>query len=73
MGGSKNSGSYTYIVTKLEKEDGGGIGLVGVNLGNGDTDRTLALGAKEPKYLADEAAGRIFYFKGGDQIQAYEF
>ena len=52
---------------------GGGIGLVGVNLGNGETDRRLALGDKEPKYLADEAAGRIFYFKGGDQIQAYEF
>lgn len=73
VGGSKNSGSYTYIITKLEKEHGGGIGLVGVNLGSGDTDRRLALGAKEPKYLADEEAGRIFYFKGGDQIQAYQF
>jgi outer membrane protein assembly factor BamB len=73
IGGSKSSGSYTYIVTKLEKEQGGGVGLVGVNLGSGETDRTLALGAKEPKYLADEEAGRIFYFKGGDQIQAYEF
>lgn len=73
LGGSKNSGAYTYIVTKLEKEQGGGIGLVGVNLGSGDTDRHLALGAKEPRYLADEEAGRIFYFKGGDQIQAFEF
>lgn len=73
IGGSKNSGSYTYIITKLEKEHGGGIGLVGVNLSSGDTDRQLALGTKEPKYLADEAAGRIFYFKGGDQIMAYQF
>ncbi|WP_164976062.1 PQQ-binding-like beta-propeller repeat protein [Oleiharenicola lentus] len=73
IGGSKSSGGYTYIITKLEKEHGGGVGLVGVNLGNGETDRRLALGDKEPKYLADEAAGRIFYFKGGDQIQAYEF
>ncbi len=73
VGGSKSSGSYTYIVTKLEKEHGGGIGLVGVNLGTGETNRHLALRDKEPKYLADEEAGRIFYFKGGDQIQAYEF
>ena len=64
---------YTYIITKLDKEHGGGIGLVGVNLNNGETDRQLALGAKEPKYLADEQAGRVFYFKGGDQIQAYQF
>ncbi|AOS43222.1 outer membrane biogenesis protein BamB [Lacunisphaera limnophila] len=73
IGGSKNSGSYTYIITKLDKQDGGGVGLVGVNLSSGETDRKLALGAKEPKYLADEEAGRIFYFKGGDEIQAFEF
>lgn len=73
IGGSKNSGAYTYIVTKLDKDKGRGIGLVGVNLASGETDRELALGAKEPKYIADEEAGRIFYFKGGDQIQAYQF
>lgn len=73
IGGSKNSGSYTYIVTKLDKEKGGGIGLIGVNLASGETDRHLALGTKDPRYLADEEAGRIFYFKSGDTIQAYEF
>ena len=69
-GGSKSSGNYTYIVTKLGKS---GLGLYGVNLANGETDRELPLGSKDPKYLADEKAGRIFYFKGGDNIQAYQF
>ncbi|MEN9402249.1 MAG: hypothetical protein RL091_952 [Verrucomicrobiota bacterium] len=69
-GGSKSSGNYTYIVTKLGKS---GLGLYGVNLSSGETDRELPLGTKDPKYLADEQTGRIFYFKGGDTIQAYQF
>jgi len=73
VGGSKNAGSYTYIVTKLDKDKGGDVGLLGINLASGETDRHIALGTKEPKYLADEDAGRIFYFKGGDNIHAYEF
>lgn len=62
--------AYTYILTKLGKGD---IGLYGVNLGSGETDRELVLGEKEPDYLADERAGRIFHFKGKDSIIAYQF
>jgi hypothetical protein len=70
IGGSKSSESYTYILTKLGKA---GIGLYGVNLATGETEREIPLGSKEPEYLADEAAGRIFYFKDKDSIVAYEF
>lgn len=70
-GGSKSSEAYTYILTKLGK--GGEIGLYGVNLATGETDREIPLGSKEPEYLADEAAGRIFYFKGKDSVVAYQF
>ncbi len=62
--------AYTYILTKIGKGD---IGLYGVNLATGETDRELALGEKEPDYLADEKAGRIFHFKGKDSIVAYQF
>jgi hypothetical protein len=62
--------AYTYILTKLGKGD---IGLYGVNLATGETDRELALGEKAPDYLADEKAGRIFHFKGKDAIVAYQF
>ncbi len=62
--------AYSYIVTKVGK---GGVGLYGVNLATGETDRELDLGDKSPDYLADERAGRIFYFKGKDSVVAYQF
>ncbi|MSU72163.1 MAG: hypothetical protein EXS43_07455 [Opitutus sp.] len=43
-GGSKSSEAYTYIITNVEKV----IGVVGVNLATGETDRTLPLKEKEP-------------------------
>jgi outer membrane protein assembly factor BamB len=67
---SNSTSTYTYILTKIGKS---GIGLYGVNLATGETDRELVLGDKSPDYLADEAAGRIFYFKGKDSVVAYQF
>jgi len=69
-GGSKATENYTYIVTKLPKS---GLGLYGVNLASGATDRELALGTKDPDYLADEKTGRVYYFKDHDTIVAYAF
>ncbi len=68
-GGSKSAQGYTYIVTKLEKD----IGVVGVNLANGETDRELALKEKEPDYRVDEAMNRVFHFKGKDTVVVYQF
>lgn len=69
-GGSQATESYTYIVTKLPKS---GLGLYGVNLATGETDRELPLGAKDPDYMADERTGRVYYFKGHDTLIAYAF
>lgn len=69
-GGSKATESYTYIVTKIPKS---GLGLYGVNLATGETDRELPLGAKDPDYMADEQTGRVYYFKGHDTLIAYAF
>lgn len=69
-GGSKATESYTYIVTKIPKS---GLGLYGVNLASGETDRELSLGAKDPDYMADEHSGRVYYFKGRDTLVAYAF
>ena len=68
-GGSKAAGGYTYIVTKLEKD----IGVVGVNLATGATDRELPLKEKEPDYRVDEPMNRVFHFKGKDTVVAYQF
>jgi hypothetical protein len=66
---SKSSQNYTYIITKLEKD----IGVVGVNLATGETDRELPLKEKEPEYTVDEQLNRVFHFKGKDTVVAYQF
>jgi hypothetical protein len=68
-GGVKSSEAYSYVLTKVEKD----IGIVGVNLASGETDRQLVLKEKEPNYTVDEAANRIFHFKGKDSVVAYQF
>jgi outer membrane protein assembly factor BamB len=68
-GGVKSSEAYSYILTKVEKD----IGIVGVNLANGESDRQLVLKEKEPNYTVDEPANRIFHFKGKDSVVAYQF
>jgi hypothetical protein len=68
-GGSKSSEAYTYILTNVEKD----VGVVGVNLTTGETDRTLTLKEKEPDYLVDEPMNRVFHFKGKNTIVAYQF
>lgn len=68
-GGVKSSEAYSYILTKVEKD----IGIVGVNLASGETDRQLVLKEKEPNYTVDEPANRIFHFAGKDSVVAYQF
>lgn len=68
--GSKSSDAYTYILTNVDKK---GVGLLGVNLANGETDRELVLKDKEPDYSVDELTGRIYLIKGRDAIVCYEF
>ncbi len=63
--------AYSYVLTKVGKSKD--VGIVGINLTTGETDRELALGSKEPDYMTDEKAGRIFYFKGKDSIVTYQF
>ncbi len=68
-GGVKTSEKYSYILTKVEKD----IGIVGVNLASGETDRQLVLKEKDPNYSVDEDANRIFHFAGKDSVIAYQF
>jgi hypothetical protein len=68
-GGSKSSQAYSYVLTKLEKD----IGIVGVNLATGETDREIALKEKEPDYAVDEPMNRVFHFKGKSTVVGYQF
>lgn len=67
--GSKATQSYAYVLTKVEKD----IGVVGVNLASGETDRELVLKEKEPEYTVDETMNRVFHFKGKNTVIAYGF
>ncbi|MBI5772103.1 MAG: PQQ-binding-like beta-propeller repeat protein [Verrucomicrobia bacterium] len=68
-GSSKTAAGYTYVLTTVEKD----IGVLGVNLATGETDRELPLKEKEPDYRVDDAMNRVFHFKGKDTIVAYQF
>ena len=68
-GGSKSSQAYTYVLTKVEKD----IGVVGVNLATGETDRELVLKEKEPDYTVDGPMNRVFHFKGKSTVIGYQF
>lgn len=68
-GSLKSSETYSYILTKVEKD----IGILGVNLANGETDRQLVLKEKEPDYTVDEPTNRIFHFKDKNSVTCYQF
>ncbi len=69
---TKGSESFSFMLTKVEDGAEKGVGLLGINLATGEGDKKFILGAKEPEYRVDETIGRLFYFKGGDSLIAYE-
>ena len=66
------SDSFSFMLTKIEDGSEKGIGLLGINLSNGEGEKKFILGSKEPEYRVDEAVGRLFYFKDKDSIVAYQ-
>jgi outer membrane protein assembly factor BamB len=69
---TKSSDGFSFLLTKVEDGSEKGVGLLGINLANGEGEKKFVLGSKEPDYRVDEAIGRLFYFKGKDSLIAYE-
>lgn len=69
---TKGSDSFSFMLTRVEDGADKGVGLLGINLANGEGEKKFVLGAKEPEYRVDEAIGRLFFFKDKDSIVAYE-
>jgi outer membrane protein assembly factor BamB len=63
---------YTFMLTKVEDGKDKGVGLLGINLANGEGEKKFILGTSEPDYRVDETINRLFFFKGKDSIVAYE-
>lgn len=68
---TKDAERFTFLLTKVEDGADKGVGLLGINLASGEGEKKFVLGTKEPDYQVDERVGRLFFFKGGDQLLAY--
>ncbi|MES2695645.1 MAG: PQQ-binding-like beta-propeller repeat protein [Verrucomicrobiota bacterium] len=69
---TKGSDNFSFMLTKVEDGKEKGIGLLGINMANGEGEKKFILGTKEPEYRVDESIGRLFFFKGKNSIVAYE-
>lgn len=69
---TKGSENFSFMLTKVEDGKDKGIGLLGINMGNGEGEKKFILGTKEPDYRIDEGVGRLFFFKGKNSVVAYE-
>lgn len=69
---TKGSETYSFMLTRVEDGKDKGVGLLGINMLNGEGEKKFILGTKEPDYRVDETVGRLFFFKGKDSVVAYE-
>jgi outer membrane protein assembly factor BamB len=64
---SELRGNYMYFYTQL---NGGGKGLVGVNITNGNPQRQIRIGEPDARFITDEVAG-LLYSANGNRLIAY--
>ena len=68
---TKDGDAFTFMLTHIEDGKEKGVGLLGINLSNGEGEKKFVLGTKEPDYEVDDVIGRLFFFKGKDTLVAY--
>jgi outer membrane protein assembly factor BamB len=61
-------GNFMYFYTELP---GGGKGLVGVNVTNGNPQRQIRLNEPDARFVTDEVAG-LLYSANGNRLTAYD-
>ena len=64
--------NHAFVLTKVGEGRRQSIGLVGISLESGEGAKEIALDDKKPEYRVDEPINRLFYFKGGRQLVAYD-
>ena len=63
--------NFTYILSNVEDGKDNVPGVIGVNLDTGSATTEIAIGEKDPNYVVDEPAGRLFNLKDKKEIQAF--
>lgn len=68
---TRTAGNYAFVLTNVKEGRKKGVGLVGISLDTGESDKQILLKDKQPEYLVDHVTNRLFYFEKGKQIVAY--
>lgn len=69
---TERGNDHTYVLTKIGEGRRQSIGLVGINMESGEPAKEIALNEREPDYRVDEAINRLFYFRRGREIVAFD-
>lgn len=62
--------TIAFFLTKEEEE---GMVLMGIDLATGDEVGRIAMNDKEPQFMVDDIANRVYYFKDKMTIEAHDF
>ena len=66
------SESNAHVGFFLTKEDDARF-LVGLDLESGERVGAIPMKEKEPNFMVDAIAGRVYYFAGDSRVAAYDF
>ena len=68
-GAAEAARNLSFFLTTEEE----GLALVGIDLTNGEEVGRIPMDEKEPQFMVDAIANRVYHFWGGLQIRAYDF
>ena len=68
-GAAEAARNISFFLTREEE----GLALVGIDLTNGEEIGRIPMDEKEPQFMVDAIANRVYHFWNGVQIRAYDF
>lgn len=68
---TKSGRQLVYILTRVEEGKEKGVGLMAIDLANGESAGQVLLKDKDPEYSVDDVMGRLFYVSSKSEISAY--
>lgn len=69
---SQQARDYAYVLTTVTEGKESGVGLMAINLANGEPGAQVLLKDKEPEYAVDDLTGRLYYFNDRKQLLVYQ-
>ena len=69
FGAAEAARNISFFLTREEE----GLALVGIDLTNGEEVGRIPMDEKEPQFMVDAIANRVYHFWNRIQIRAYDF